>query len=91
MIQTHHLATWIAWQGFTIAATRVLIVWVYNNAARSTLCAVIVHAMYNLSVFVFPNDGSHYDPAIVGSIMAAGVALVTRWWGAQTLAAFPDP
>jgi hypothetical protein len=89
LIQTHHSAAWIACQCFTIAATRVLIVWVYNNAARSTLSAVIVHATYNLSVFVFPNDGSHYNPAIVGAIMAVGVVVVTRWWGAQTLARFP--
>lgn len=71
-------------------ALRVLIVWLYNNAGKSLLAAILVHDMDNVSVFtVFPNDGgSYYIPAITATLTAVVAVLVTFLWGPKTLARF---
>ena len=44
--------------------------------------------MMNVSEFLFPNYGSHYDPVITGVITAILAAVVTFLWGPRTLARF---
>ncbi|MCA9909168.1 MAG: CPBP family intramembrane metalloprotease, partial [Anaerolineae bacterium] len=85
-IQTHNPPEWIAWQcGFTVGL-RVLIVWVYNNTGKSLFAAVSIHAVYNLSAFLFPNLGSHYDPATTCLLTFIVVGIAVYFWGAPTLA-----
>lgn len=87
-LQMHRSIAWIAWHGLFSIAARVLIVWLYLNAGRSLLVAILFHAMINVSIALFPVDGSHYDPAsaaVLTVIAAGGVAFV---WGPRTLARF---
>jgi membrane protease YdiL (CAAX protease family) len=77
---------WIAWQCLTLVASRVLLVWLYNNTGKSVLAAAVCHAMVNVSWQLFPNYGSHYDPRITGLITALAAVVVTIVWGPRTLA-----
>jgi hypothetical protein len=63
-----------------------VIVWIYNNAGKSVFAAILVHDMDDVSWSLFPNDGSHYDPAVTGVITAVIAVIVTYLWGARTLA-----
>jgi len=47
-----------------------------------------MHTMYNVSYSIFPNDGSHYDPATVGAITLIIAVIVTVLWGSKTLARY---
>jgi hypothetical protein len=42
----------------------------------------------NMSQFLFPNYGSHYDPSIPGLILALAAAGVAALWGPETLARY---
>lgn len=87
-IQGNNSLQWILWQCLYTAASRVLIFWLYNNTGKSVLAAILYHAMYNVSTFVFPNYGSHYDPVIVGAITIIAAVAVTFVWGPRTLAQY---
>ena len=88
-LQNHHGLGWIAWQrGVYDVALRVLIVWLYNNTGGSVLAAILFHATDNVSVSLFPNAGSHYDPAVTGTITAITAAIVVLLWGRKTLARY---
>ncbi len=87
-IQAHHPPTWIVWQCFSQVAARILIVWLYNNTGKSLFAAILFHDMMNVSEFSFPNNGSHYDPAITGAIIAITAVIVTFLWGSKTLARY---
>jgi len=85
-IQTHNTPTWIAWQcGFSVGL-RVLITWIYNNTGKSVLAAACVHTMSNLGAFLFPNFGSHYDPAMTCVLTCLAVGIAVYGWGPRTLA-----
>ncbi|SHF83807.1 CPBP family intramembrane glutamic endopeptidase [Streptoalloteichus hindustanus] len=68
---------WTVWQCVLTVAARVLIVWLYNNTGRSVFAAIVCHATINVSYSLFPNEGSHYDPAFVGAVMVVAVVVVT--------------
>jgi membrane protease YdiL (CAAX protease family) len=85
-IQAHRTPTWIAWQCFNLVASRVLIVWLYNSTGKSVFAAILFHATSNVSWFLFPNCGSHYDPTITSIIKASIAAIVPFGWGKKTLA-----
>jgi membrane protease YdiL (CAAX protease family) len=88
-IQAHHGLAWIAWQhGVYAVALRVLIVWLYNNTRKSVFTAILVHDTDNVSWSLFPNYGSHYDPAVTGAIAVIAAAIVTFLWGSRTLARY---
>jgi len=87
-IQAHHNLSWIVWQCFFTIAARVLIVWLYNNTGKSVLSAIIFHTMINVSYSLFPNYGSHYNPAVVGVITAIIATIVVFLWGSKTLARY---
>ncbi len=80
-VQAHHTAGWIAWWSLGVVATRVLIVWIYNQSGKSVFAATLVHVMGNVSWSLFPNYGSHIDP-VSTTIVAWLFALVAlwRWW-----------
>ncbi|MCE9524274.1 MAG: CPBP family intramembrane metalloprotease, partial [Alphaproteobacteria bacterium] len=63
-----------------------LIVWIYVNAGRSVFAAIVFHAMSNVSEFLFPNYGSHYDPFYAAIVLGTVAAAVTFLWGPRTLA-----
>lgn len=76
---------WIFWQCVSTVALRVLLVWIYNNTGRSVFAAALCHASVNVSAFLFPNLGSHYDPRFVGPITVVAAIIVTLVWGSRTL------
>jgi hypothetical protein len=85
-VQTDRSPPWIAWQCLTLAASRVLLVWLYNNTGKSVFAVALCHAMINVSWQLFPIHGSHYDPRITGLITALAAVIVTVVWGPRTLA-----
>ena len=87
-IQTHISPAWIAWQSMRTVGFRVLIVWLYNNTGKSVFVAILFHTMFNVSEFLFPNYGSHYDPASTVILITITAAIVTFFWGAKTLARY---
>jgi len=87
-IPSHPNPTWIAWQfAFTVVA-RIIIVWFYNNTGKSVFVAILFHTMINVSTFLFPNYGSHYDPFVAFIITAVAAAIVAFLWGPETLARY---
>lgn len=74
--QAGHDAAWIAWHALVTVLLRIMIVWIYINAGRSVWMAVLVHAAANVSFFLFPDYGSHYDPMVAGIILTAAVAVI---------------
>jgi uncharacterized protein len=81
LVQAHHDPGWVAWKCLETLAARVLVVWLYNNTGRSLFAAVLFHDLSNVSVSLFPNGGSHYDPAVVGVLTAGVAGVVTLLWG----------
>lgn len=72
-IQTNHSMTWVVWQCITTVLLRILIVWIYNNTGKSVFAAILFHDIVNVSDALFPNNSSHYDPAITGAFLAITV------------------
>lgn len=81
LVQAHRALPWIAWWTVGNLALRVLIVWLYNHSGRSVLVAVIVHMTINVTWQLFPVNGSYYDPAVTGSILALVAAIAVAGWG----------
>ena len=82
-LQVGRSPTWIAWQCLALVSSRVLYVWIYNNAGKSVFITALGHAMLNVSWQLFPNQGSHYDPRITGLLTAFAAVMVTVVWGTQ--------
>ena len=76
--QAQRTFEYAAWQALTLVATRVVVVWVYDNTRRSVLATVVFHAMMNASWQLFPVDGSYYDPRVTFVIVATAAALIAR-------------
>jgi uncharacterized protein len=88
LIQMGRTPTWIAWWALSAVSIRLLTVWLYNNTGRSLFAAILFHAMNNLSFAMFPNYGSHWDPAVTGVITTIAAVIVTFLWGSRTLAQY---
>jgi uncharacterized protein len=87
-LQGAHDLDWIAWHRIGTVATRVLIVWAYNNTERSILAAALLHATANIGWQLTPVSGSRYDPAVTALITAVVATVVTFLWGPKTLARY---
>ncbi len=74
------LKAWILWHSLSAVALRIIIVWLYENAGRRVLIAMIFHAMINLSWAVFPEQGSHYDLFVTLMILAPLAAVIATVW-----------
>lgn len=86
--QTGHDAAWVFWHCLVTMLLRVVTVWIFVNGGRSVFLAALFHAMCNVAYFLFPNYGSHYDPAYALAVMAPVVVLIVFLWGPATLARF---
>ena len=85
-IQNQKPVSWIIWHRLYTVALRILIVSVYNNSGKSVLAAILLHTMDNVTVFLFPNYGSHYNPMVTGSLAWLAAGFVILKWGPKTLA-----
>jgi membrane protease YdiL (CAAX protease family) len=88
MAQTNHGAAWVFWQCMTQVVSRIITVWLYAAAGESVFITILFHAMTNVSEFLFPNYGSHYDPFVTFIILLLTAAIIIFLWGAATLARF---
>ena len=88
LIQMGRPLIWIAWWALGSISIRILTVWLYNNTGRSLFAVIVFHAMFNVSFALFPNYGSHWDPAVAGVITAFVAVIVTFLWGPRTLARY---
>jgi membrane protease YdiL (CAAX protease family) len=87
-VQAQRSPAWIAWQCLVLVATRVLLVWLYNNTGKSVFAVAVCHAMVNVTWQLFPVNGSYYDPRVTGLIVTFLAAIVALVWGPQTLAQY---
>lgn len=86
MIQMQEPPLWITWQCINIAITRILMVWIYNNAGKSVFMTILFHAMYNVSTLLFT-----YDPFIVTPTLIAVALAISFLWGPKTLTDYRYP
>ena len=77
--------TWIAWWSLSTVAYRVIITWLYNNTGKSVFIAALFHATINVTYFLFPIQGSYYDPRVTGIIVAFVAAIIAFAFGPHTL------
>jgi membrane protease YdiL (CAAX protease family) len=65
-VQTRHSVSWVVWQCIKTVAMRVVLVWIYNRTGKSVAATNLYHATDNVSAFLYPNFGSHYNPMVTG-------------------------
>jgi membrane protease YdiL (CAAX protease family) len=87
-LQTGNTANWIVWHSLTTVALRIIIVWLFNNMRSSVFSAILFHGMINVSEFLFPNYGSHYNPLVTGLVTWLVVAIILLIWKPETLSRF---
>lgn len=66
-----------------LLATRVLLVWIYNNTGKSVFAAIVFHAMYNISVMVLPVFGSAASTAIAAALLVIAAIVVVLLRGSR--------
>ena len=81
--QAGRSAGWIFWQCVFTVLVRILMVWLYNGSGRQVPVAVLFHTMINVTYVLFPVEGSHYDPAVTGMIVAVLVVAMLLFGGGQ--------
>jgi membrane protease YdiL (CAAX protease family) len=91
LVQAGRSASWIAWWGLGTVGSRVIIVWLYNNAGRSVFAASVYHAISNLCWQLFPNAGSHYDPRVTSPLIVASAVFVAVIYRPHTLTRRVEP
>lgn len=82
LLQMGRSPAWIAGWALSTVASRVLIVWIYDNCGRSVFAASAYHTTSNMSTMVF---AGWFDPVMTGAVMAVMAAIVTAGWGPKTL------
>ena len=93
IISGYYSYGWIFWHALYTIASRILFVWVYNNAGKSLFSMALFHWSFGLFWSLWPTDNlqravQFYDPRICAAITILYVAIVTWLWGAKTLARY---
>ncbi len=83
--QAHQSTDWIVWQCIGTVFLRIIMVWIFNNADKSVLGMVLFHTMINISPYLIPNYGSHYDPFIFSVFLMTVVIIIIFLWDSETL------
>ncbi len=83
--QAHQPPTWIFWQSIGTVFLRIIMVWIFNNAGKAVFAMVLFHTMINISPYLIPNYGAHYDPFIFCMLLMVVVILIFLCWDAKTL------
>lgn len=79
---------WIFWQCLNTVFLRIIMVWIFNNTGKSVFGMVLFHTMINLSPFLIPNNGAHYDPFVFCLLLMGITAIVAFFWDSKTLARY---
>ncbi|MBC7703363.1 MAG: CPBP family intramembrane metalloprotease, partial [Rhodoferax sp.] len=88
LLVMHRAPAWIAWWCLYAMASRILIVWLFNNTGGSVFAVALFHATLNLTFMLFPINGSHFDMRLGGLGLVGAAAMVTVPWGPKTLARY---
>lgn len=80
--QAHQRTNWIVWQCIGMVFLRIIMVWIFNNAGKSVFAIILFHTMLNISPYLIPNYGSHYDPFIFCMLLMV-VAIMIVFFGIQ--------
>jgi hypothetical protein len=70
-----------------MVATRVLMVWLYNNTGKSVFTVALYHASANVSTKTIFPGGSYHAERIISLILVVAAGLVALVWGPRTLTA----
>ena len=46
--------SWVVAQAFSLIGLRILIIWLFKKTGRSVFIAILIHAIYNVCLAVFP-------------------------------------
>lgn len=76
-----HPLWWVASQAALTVEMRIVMGWIYARGGKSLFLAILFHAMINTSYSLFPNGGSHYNPAVLASAVLL-MALVAGFFRA---------
>ena len=93
VISGYYSTGWIFWHGIYIVTTRVLFVWIYNNAGKSLFSMALFHWTFGLFWSLWPQDNLQravpfYSPRIAAVTAILYVLTVVCLWGPRTLARF---
>ncbi|GAB3642644.1 hypothetical protein GCM10027423_32800 [Spirosoma arcticum] len=86
--QTHQTPVWTVWQSVSTVLLRVVMVWLFNNTGKSVFGMILFHAMLNISPYLIPNQGGHFDPFVTCILLIVTVAVIVFGWGSKTLARY---
>jgi membrane protease YdiL (CAAX protease family) len=86
--QAHQTKDWIVWQCTGTVFLRTIMVWIFNNSGKSVYAMVLFHTMINISPYLIPGYGSHFDPFIFAVLLIITAIAITLLWGTKTLADF---
>jgi uncharacterized protein len=76
---------WIFWQCIGTVFLRTIMVWLFNNAGKSVFGMVLFHTVIDISPFLIPNTGVHYDPFIFCLLLMGVAAIIVFFWDSKTL------
>ncbi len=79
---------WIFWQCIGTVFLRIIMVFLFNNTGKSVFGMVLFHTMINLSPFLIPNNGAHYDPFIFCLLLMSIAAIIVFFGDSRTLARY---
>jgi membrane protease YdiL (CAAX protease family) len=68
-----HTPLWVLGQTALTVLMRIVMGRIYVNGGKSLFLATLFHAAINTSYSAFPNDGSHYDPAMLCAVLGSGM------------------
>lgn len=85
-MQSGYVVGWIVWHRIGSVMLRVLIVAAVNSTGGGIWAAVVLHAGDNIAWQLFPNGGSHYDPAFVTPFTCLLAVIIMVALGPRTLA-----
>ena len=88
--QAHQTPVWIFWQSIGSVFLRVIMVWIFNNTGKSVFAMVLFHTMINISPYLIPNYGAHYDPFVFSVLLGITAIAITYLWDAKTLAEYKN-
>lgn len=74
--QMYQTASWIFWQSISTVFLRVIMVWIFNNSGKSVFGMVLFHTMINISPYLIPNNGVHYDPFIFSLLLLTFIMII---------------
>ncbi len=86
--QAHQSTNWIVWQGIGTVFLRIIMVWIFNNTSKCVFAMILFHTMINISPYLIPNYGAHYDPFIFAILLIITVIVITYLWGTKTLRSY---